>query len=87
MMKTTIQTTQRFPGAFRMIFYVAVVAAIGLINCIIVKAGEPEKDNDLAARLEAAVKVQVEPEIEVEDWMLDPAYDVVEPLLTAQNSR
>ena len=69
-MKTANQTTQRFPDAFRMILYIAAVAALGFVNCVIVKAGDPVKDNDLASRLEAAIAVQTEPGIILEDWML-----------------
>lgn len=86
MMKTTNQTNQRFPGAFRMILYIAVVAALGLVSCI-VKAGVPEKDSGLVNRLEAAAIVQAEPELRLEDWMLDSAHFVIEPLLTAIYNR
>ncbi|MCK4748280.1 MAG: hypothetical protein KAT15_14620 [Bacteroidales bacterium] len=69
-MKTTNQTTKRFPDVFRMILYVATVAALGLLNCYIVKAGDPD-DADYANRLDAAVNVQAEPEIRLEGWMLN----------------
>lgn len=69
-MKTTNQTTKRFPNGFRMILYIAALAALGLLNCYIVQAGDPD-DADYANRLEAAVNVQAEPEIRLEDWMLN----------------
>ena len=69
-MKTTAQTTQRIPNGFRMILYVAAVAALGFINCCVLRAGDPEKDNDYAKSLEAALAVEPEAEIVLQDWML-----------------
>ena len=70
-MKTTNQTTKRFPDGFRMILYITAVAALGFLNCCMLKASDPEKDVDYANRLEAVVEVQAEPDIRMEGWMLN----------------
>ena len=63
-----------------------------MVSCM-VKAENPEKNIDLTASLEAALIVQAESELVLEDWMLDPVYiekpafPITESLLTAQNSR
>ena len=83
-MKTTNQTTGRFPDAFTMILYIAAVAALGFLNCCFIKAGDPENDTDRADRLEAAAKVQSEPDIQLEDWMIDPSYWVIPDYLVVE---
>ena len=70
-MTTTNQTTKRFPDGFRMILYIAAVATLGFLNCCMLRAGDPEKDADYTTRLEAALIVDAEPEIELEDWILN----------------
>ncbi len=69
-MKTTNQTTKRFPDGFRMILYIAAVAVLGFVSCA-VKAGDPVNDSDNAYNLEAIFKAQVESEIRLENWMLN----------------
>jgi hypothetical protein len=68
-----------------MILYIAAVAALGFVNCCVLRAGDPELKDDYVARLAAALAVQVEagirlesavtvqpePEIRLEDWMLN----------------
>ena len=70
-MKTTNQTTKRFPDGFRMILYIAAVAMLGFFKCYIVKAEDPENDTHYANSLEAALYVEAESEIKLEDWMLN----------------
>ena len=70
-MKTTNQTTKRFPNGFRITLYVAAVATLGFLNCYILKAGDPEPETNYSISLEAALTVNAEPEIDLEDWMLD----------------
>ena len=72
-MKTTRPTTKRFPDGFRMILYIAAVAALGFVSCAL-KTGNGSVN---ANRLEAALEIQAETEIGLENWMLDPAYFVV----------
>jgi hypothetical protein len=85
-MKTTEQTIQKFPGTFRMILYIAVVAVLGLVSCMI-KTDVPENNEDLTASLEAAVKVQSESEIMLEDWMLDPVHIESPDYLIVENEK
>ena len=83
-MKTTNQTTKRFPDGFRMILYIAAVAALGFLSCN-VNAADFSKTDDFAARLEVASAPEAEHEIKLEDWMLDPAYfDVPDYLIVEQ---
>ena len=86
-MKATTQTTKRFPDSFRMIFYVAAVAALGLLNCCVLRTGVLENNTDYSSSLEAAVKIQAEPDLRLEDWMLDPGNYVAETLYIADNGR
>jgi len=69
-MKTTKQTTKRFPDGFRMVLYIVAVAALGFLS-FTVKAAEYEKFSDYLARLEVADMIQIETEIRLEDWMLN----------------
>jgi len=69
-MKTTNQTTKRFPDGLKMILYIAAVAVLGFVSCA-VKAGDPVNDSDNANSLEAILKTQVESEIRLENWMLN----------------
>ena len=69
-MKTTKQTTKRFPDGFRMILYIAAVAALGFLS-FTVKAADYEKFSDCLARLEVDDIIQIETEIRLEDWMLN----------------
>jgi hypothetical protein len=82
-MKTKNQNTGRLPGSISMILHIAAVAAIGLLNCYLSRAADPENP-DYAERLEAAFEIQAEPVISIEDWMLDPAYFAIPEYLIVE---
>jgi len=72
-MKTTANTTTATVKLPKLALYLAIVAVMAFFNCLILKAGEPEKDNNAANTAEyikTLTEELAEETLEIEDWML-----------------
>ena len=72
-MKTTNQTTRLFPNPAKFSLYIGAVAVLCFLNWVTLQAQFPE--NSLENRLAAALVEEVEPEMEIEPWMLNISDD------------
>jgi hypothetical protein len=71
-MKTTAHKSLKFPKVYQMIFCMKLIAFLGFLNCLVIKAEGPEKkkkDYENNINLEELVKADAEPELRLEDWM------------------
>ncbi len=72
-MKTTANTTTATVKVTQLALYLVIVAVMAFFNCLILRAGEPEEDNNTAGTTEcnkASIEELTEESLEIEDWML-----------------
>ena len=73
-MKTTANTTTATVKLSQLALYLAIVAVMAFFNCLILKAGEPEKDSNAANTAECIKSITeevAEETLEIEEWMLN----------------
>ncbi len=72
-MKTTATHTVKFPKVAQMALYLTLLAAFAFLNCLVMKAAEPEKKSEIVttAALNEAIEEETEADIKLEAWMLN----------------
>jgi hypothetical protein len=70
-MKTAKQTNQHFPRPGRITLYMFAVAALCFLNWVVLHAQPAENTDQSRTRLAAVLTEEVEPEVQLQDWMMD----------------